>query len=304
MKIKAVIISLLIVLLLLAACQAEESGGDQNDGTDTISGLGEFVITSVSDDNYVIYHDGEEQSVDENYIPVFVNGELVKYAGILHNGHFLVQIGIASELLGTELINDNGSWSIENDQHAIKFVENKGMVEVNEDSESIIIENTNDSTYIDLEALTSRLDWVVSYYHKDMDEDHQSLVRHNHAIYLDQALKEEMIETEEAGLQLAKELATEALENFTASLRENLEESGEDPTRMDSSLEIIEDDIHNMAFVSEVSKYYMYDMDVYRVFVDRTNGDVYVNYDMGRAAFMVLVDLNDPHLFTPLYLIG
>lgn len=159
-------------------------------------------------------------------------------------------------------------------------------------------------TYISISQWIPYLDWVSSYYYKDTDQEDQSLVPHNNAIYLDEPLTEVFVETKKSGKKLAQTLASEALENYSVSIRKNLEESGEDPTRMDSILDLIDEDIKNMRYVSEVSKYYIYEMEVYRVFVDRINGDVYFNYTMGLATYSVLVDVNDPHIFTPLYMAG
>src|SRR5690625_4828841 len=216
MKIKPIIISLLI-MVFFSACQAEKTVDEQNGRVEPINGFGEFVVTSLSDSNYVIYHDEEEYPVDEHYIPVFVNGELVKNSGIPYEKGFLIQIEVLSQLLGTELINDNGNWSIENEQYTILLNGNEKTVEINGHKESIIIEKNNDDIYIDIAVMIPYLDWVSSYYYKDTDQEDQSLVPHNNAIYLDEPLTEVFVETKKSGKKLAQTLASEALENYSVS---------------------------------------------------------------------------------------
>lgn len=265
---------------------------------------GEFIAAlDFGQDNTVTFHNGEEKNVGEDYVPVFVNGRLVEYSGLLNDGQFYVQVEILEEISGAEYLATNGNWTIDNDRHTIVIHEQEGIVEVNGHKEDIALEHIGDITYIEITGLLPYLDGFDFCGHEAEHIDQPSLVRYP-AIYLDRPFTEVAIGTAEEGLLRAQSLASEALEHYTVSLRENLAESGEDPARMDSSLAMIAEDIRNMYHVGEVSKYYVYDMDVYRVYVDRVSGDVYFHYEMGRATYMVFVDVHDPHLFTPLYIVG
>src|SRR5690606_7220384 len=55
-------------------------------------GQGEFTASlDFGEDNTVTWHDGTEKLVGEHYIPIFIDGRLVEYAGIDHNENFLIQ---------------------------------------------------------------------------------------------------------------------------------------------------------------------------------------------------------------------
>lgn len=298
-------IGVLIVMLALAACTNMQESKEETQETqvkeeiqetqetketqetehnqDSLKGM--FTVTAVSgEDNWIELSNGEKiEGISETYIPVFVNGSLSPCVTALSKDR-VVYVPKA-------------------------FVENEMHLSVDGSGEKVDSIVQEDETYYNLNDSLVNTDWKVSYVDKnDEDMKGKALVMTHSSVYLynTKNIEEEGISSEE-GLEQAKVALNEGLDAFSISLKENLESSGEDTSRFDEELERIQQDIDTLASIGETLGYYIYDMHVYRVMVDKYTGQVYVNYETGLTTYSLPVGSDgsdNSNLFMPLYIVG
>lgn len=246
---------------------------------------GGFTVTAFSDeDNFIELSDGEKvEGISETYVPIFVNGELSRCI--------------------TAFIEETTVYV------PTTFMESDLNMSIEALGEGIMSIAKEDITYYALSDALENTDWEFSFV--DMNDDainSKALVRTQSSVYLynTEETKAEGLSSED-GLDKAKVILNESLEAFSISLRENLESSKEDTSRFDGELEQIQQDIDALSYMGETLGYYIYDMNIYRVMVDKYSGQVYVNYETGLATYNVPIDLDGEDIsdiFMPLYIVG
>ncbi len=276
------IVALILIIGLAACANAQEAN---EEGQDLGSFKGRFTVTGFSgSDNSIEFSDGEKvEGISEAYVPIFVNGELSRCITAF--------IEETTVYVPTTFMESDLNMSIE--------ALGEGMTSIDKE----------DITYYALSDALQDTDWEFSFVDKNDDAiNSKALVRTQSSVYLynTEETKAEGLSSEE-GLDKAKVILNESLEAFNISLRENLESSKEDTSRFDGELEQIQQDIDALSYMGETLGYYIYDMNIYRVMVDKYTGQVYVNYETGLATYNVPIDLDGEDIsdiFMPLYIVG
>lgn len=294
-------LSILIVLtvFLLSACTS----------ADELSGRAESVITFQTESNFIIYSDGEKVEIDEGYIPIYIDGKIIKNASmIIKNNISLIPLKVVSEEVGINVVWDDkkNEVTIDDDGKIIKLMIGKNTIIVNEEEKHMDLESTiiDGLVYLPLGFISEYLDRTVECFNPNIHGENNSIINTRTVVYIDEKYENDTIILKEKALESAKSLCFEGLENYKISLKDNLKSNGEDPDRFNKDIELIKKSINEMEYEGEISRYYIFDMYAYRVVVDKINGEVYFNYNMGLATYTVKVDVNNPGLYTPLFIIG
>ncbi len=252
----------------------------------------ESIVTDfgASSENYVIYSNNQKEDVEYNHKLLYLDGELVANTDvIIINGiSYLDSITLKNEL-------------------GYDAVKNGDKVQVSKDNVKVMttsdFKENNGIFYIPLREFFETIGYNVDY--KGItDQKSNSINPFKVNIYVDKETVETVAEEIKIAENLIKKACLEGLENYKKSMAINLESQGEDINRFNSDFDYIEKSINNLSYIGEVSRYYVFDMNVYRVFYDKVSGDIYFNYDTGLSTHTVILDVNNPHLFTPLFIVG
>ena len=276
------LILILILIFVFSSCNSNnQTVQETENNTVNDNKKGAFTVTFFNGyDNHVIFNDEVKiEGVSDEFIPIFVNGVLSKCMTAFSEGDFLyVPSDFAEKYLDT-------------------------TIELS--SEDSIMRN--DETYYNLFDAIENTSWDLQYVKKDAEDiEGKTLIVTHDCVYLYDNIMTAEFSSEE-GLEIAKSTSKESLELFEVSLKDNLKNSNEDTTRFDDELAQIRQDISTMIYIGETLGYYIYDMNVYRVMVDKHTGQPYFNYESGLATYNVVLDPESPEnykMFMPLYIVG
>ncbi len=158
--------------------------------------------------------------------------------------------------------------------------------------------------YVDAETVLAQQNFNYKFVAKSDEDKTLSLAPFSNAIYIDKKVEYKINDTEQA-LKLAQEKCQAAFVKFKDYMKKETEKGAPVIESFEKDMKRIETDIQNLKLTGEISKYYEFNMNVYKVFVDRQTGDVYVNYSTGLGRYMKkIVDDNMDKLFMPLYYVG
>lgn len=240
--------------------------------------------SSMERPNSIIYSDNSTEFVGYSHKLLYLNGALVKNTEIeIINNTSYIDVDILDNMVDYS-VNQN----------------NDGTVVVNKGADSVLVKdvkNVNDNTYIPLRYTFENLNMNVSYYGVT-DIKSVSLVPSRVSIYIDETYTN--YESIDDALVNSKKICLEGLENYKNGIVENY--NGE--VNLDDEFLMIEQCINEMSYIGEVSRYYVFDMNLYRVVYDKVSGEVYFDYNTGLCTFVKLVDVNDRGLYAPLFIVG
>lgn len=259
--------------------------------------------------NYITYSDGEEIAVPNDVILLYVDGKLVKKAKVVvRNNRSLIPLEVVERELGCNVV-----WNEEKREVSInkgdkiivlKIDRNTAIVngrQVMMDTRPILI---YEDVYVPLRLVSENMGMTVGYFNPAARGESVSLNDYRTAIFVDEKYEVDNLVSREDAMIFAKERCLKGLENFKKSLRENLVSNGEDPERFQEELTLVEKSINKMEYLGEVSRYYVFDMNIYQVIYDKLKGEMYFKYDMGLATYIKWLDIDSPYLYTPLFLVG
>lgn len=275
-KLTLILIFILILTLTLTSCNLDQTVQQTEKNLNEYDNKGVFTVTFASEDNYVIFSDGERLDVMNEYIPVFINGKLSKCISAFEEG---------------------GSLYVPSD-----FGDNYLDITLELSDETMMIKDGE--KYLNLSDILDNTSWNMNFIEKGSDNIKEKTLLLNHSsIYLFSNTITAQLSVEE-GLEVAKETSEDALVLFESSIEEELKKSDEDITRFDEEISQIRHDISVITYIGETPGYYIYDMNYYRIIIDKYTGQPYFNYESGLATYNVVLDPENPKIFMPLYIIG
>lgn len=250
--------------------------------------IGKDIITyvdgsSMERPNRIIYSDNSVEFVDYSHKLLYINGALVKNTEVeIINNKSYVDVSIFDNIVDC---------SVEI---------NSGVAVVSKGENSVLIKDVRDingNTYIPLREVFEGLKMNVEYY-AVTDRKSVSLIPTRVSIYIDE-IYTDYIGVDEA-IANSKKICLEGLGNQ----RKWIAESYNGEVNLDDEFLMIEECINEMSYIGEVSRYYVFDMNLYRVVYDKVSGEVYFDYNTGLSTFVKIVDVNDSGLYNPLFIVG
>ncbi len=236
----------------------------------------------------IIYNDNFKEEVIFEHKLFYYNGELISNTEII-------------SIEGVSYINID---SIENliDYEIFYSVDKTAFVK---DNKSVLstkhYKSQDGKRFVSIREVFEKLGMNIEYYGIS-NRKSESLVPTRVSIYVDENYSG-YTEIDKA-LENSKEVALEGLAKFEVSLQNNLENSGEPPNRFDKDIELIEKSINEMSYIGEISRYYIFDMNRYRVIYDKVSDEVYLSYNIGLATHTKILDINDSGLYILLFIVG
>ena len=264
--------------------------------------------------------DNTSIDIKEDYIALFVNGTLITdYDIIVRNDRALVPIRLISQELGCFVKWDKKTQTvtIQKDENTIGLTINKEKVLVNNkelalDYPAILY---NNSTYVPIRFIVENFDATVTYasrlspeytYYYDTQmpvSSANTIIRSYPNIIIDEKYDLANVITKEEAMEKTQEICMIGLENFKQSTIEKLIASGESPDKFNSEFKSIETEISRMIYIGEVSRYYKFTIGAYDILFDKYNSKIF--FEMYSSGIKVKeVDINDPGLFMPVFIIG
>lgn len=296
---KKIIFAAILSLLIFAPNSKMVFGAESNNGP----------IWRISGDNIMYEKDGEidEASVEEiheGYISIFLNGNPLRKAEALISGNrVLIPLRAAGEGLGASIgwNNENRTSTMEREGKTFSFKEAKKSNAITDDSYIIM----NGWAYVLADAFCFRLNAGYSYANPVIDGGKNSITERTPIVYIDKITEEKPIPKEEA-LQKAKKLCLEGLGNFKNSpvlFNRNDMTYEEIVAEHQEEFKFIEESINAMTFEGGFSRYYKFDMKVYKVIFDKYTADMYfvIRND---AETIKQFKIDDPYLYIPLFFVG
>ncbi|MEA3423280.1 MAG: copper amine oxidase N-terminal domain-containing protein [Bacillota bacterium] len=150
--------------------------------------------------------------------------------------------------------------------------------------------------YVPLRFASENMGMTVGYFNPAVRGESVPLNDYRAAIFVDEKYEVDNLISREDAMILVKERCLNGLENYKKSLRENLVSNGEDPERFQEEMTLVEKSINKIEYFGEVSRYYVFDMNIYQVILDKMKGKMYFKYDMGLATYIKWLDIDSPHL--------
>lgn len=296
---KKIIFAVILVLVIFNPNKSKAFGAEERNGP----------VWRISGDDIMYEKDGiidetTEVLRHENYIALFLNGSPLKGAeGVILENRALVPLRAVGEGLGAVIGWDNESrkTTIEKDGKVFSFSEAAEGKELSDNSYRII----HGYAYTLADSLCFQLNAFYSYADPEKGQDKNSVTDRAPVIYIDEITEEKPLPKEEA-LVWAKKICLEGLGRFKKSpvlfnrndmTYEEIVEEHQDEFRF------IEECIQAMEFEGEFSRYYKFDMKVYKIIFDKYTGDMY--YVIRNDAETVKkFQIDDPYLYIPLFFVG
>lgn len=294
-KMRPIKLTLIIAfILILTSCNLNQTGKNLTE----YDNKGIFTVTSASEDNYAIFSDGERLDVSNDYIPVFINGKLSKCISAFEQDG---SIYVPSDFWNNYLNITSKSEKIY-DNKISQLWDNYLDITSELSDETMMIKNGE--KYLNLSNILGNTSWNMNFIEKDSDNiKEKTLLTKHSSIYLFNNTITAQLSIEE-GLEAAKGTSEDALVLFESSIKEDLKKSDEDITRFDEEISQIRHDISGITYIGETPYYYIYDMNYYRIIIDKYTGQPYFNYESGLATYNVILDPENSKIFMPLYIIG
>ncbi len=272
-----------VALLLALTCATVVYG--ENEVNKLNGYIGESIVNDPNDmdKNFVIYSDNSKEYVNYDHTLFYYNGELQKDVTV-------------SNINDESYCNFTEEFLFEELDMVYGFEE--GVLNVSQDNKVILeikdYEIVNNKIYVPTSEFFEGIGMNVEYTFASEGKSN-SFVQSRDAIYVD----EEYYTTLDAdtALKNSKALCLKGFENYKASLTEN----GED--LYTEELNLIQSSIENMSYLGEISRYYVFDMNLYRVFYDKVTGDVYLNFNTGYCTYTKILDIYSSELYSPLFVV-
>jgi len=247
------------------------------------------------DYGFIKYDDGSEEIIKDDYVGLFINGSIIKNAGIIiENSRALVPVRLISEEF-----NANVEWIPETRE--VKIYDNSNNISLkienikaNINGKEILLDTPpkiiNSSTYVPIRFVTEALGANVNYFDgNDLSKTH-IIVRIPH-IMISRYDKNVKPMTREQCIQIVKEQLITAYEKrygvykpFSSS--DTYVNDGDD----------IRKAISNLTVTDENDRYYVIPV-VFDFWVDKYTGDVYVFYN-GQTMSITSFDPSSPGALT------
>ncbi len=225
------------------------------------------------------YTDGTGEAISQNYIGLFVNGNIIKNAGVVsENGKYFLPLRSVAEALGTKVI-----WEEKEDKRII-ILDGVYVYELHIGSNTVKTNGVdsqvalypkiiNGHTYVTPEFFTGCMDTDFSFYDGETTEDTHIVLRLPH-IMISRYGSETSLTREEA-VEKARTALLTAFEKKYGQFVAPLE--GEEMKKYDEK-DYLRKTISNLKVVSENDRFYVIPV-VYDFWVDKYTGDVYTFYN-------------------------
>ncbi len=268
----------------------------------------------------IILSNGTEVDLQENAALLFLNGTpITDYETIIRNDRALVPVRLIAQELGAAVDWDGSkrTVTIKKTQKEIVLTIDSNAAFVNEAEidlgyPAIIYK---DLTYVPLRFVAENLDASVDY-SSELSPDFtyyydtlmpvspaNTIIRDFANIIIDEKYDFSHSVTVEEAMKKTQAVCLEGLENFSKSLRQNLENAKENPHRFDSELAGIKKEIDRMLYIGEVSRFYKFTIGPYDILYDRINDKIFfIIYSSGTT--VKEVDVNDTSLYFPVFIVG
>jgi len=222
----------------------------------------------------IFYADGSKSTIGGNQNTLlYINGSIAKNVDvIIDNNRSLVPVRIISENLGAQV-----GWS--DAERKVTITENNIVLKIGDKTASVNGQNVeldaapkiyNDLTYVPLRFIAENLNCNVDFADNNSEK---ALTRDSKFIYVDnKETDEKILYTKEQAEEILQTKLSKHLELFVENFDKNNTQEG---VIIESALPILKDDINNMKFVSEVSRYYIFETP-YKFIFDKYTGDIYV----------------------------
>jgi hypothetical protein len=275
---------------------------------------------AIYDFERIILSNGDEVDYNENATLLFLNGSLITdYEIIFRNDRALAPVNLIAQELGATVDWDGIG-------RVVTISKSQNEIVLTIDSSSAIVNGLEsaldypaiiykDSAYVPLRFIAENLGAAVDYslplspeftYYFDTlmpVSPALTIVRDFANIIIDEEYNFSNSLTPEEVMKKTQELCLEGLENFSESMRKNLKNLNEEPDRFESDFNGIKTEINRMLYIGEVSRFYKYTIGPYDILYDRINGKTFfVIYSSG--TIIKEVDVNDPGLYSPVFIVG
>lgn len=268
----------------------------------------------------IILSNGTEVDLKENAILLFLNGTpITDYEIIISNDRALVPVRLIAQELGAAVDwhGTNRTVTIKKAQKEIVLTIDRNAAFVNEVEIDLGYPAViyKDLTYVPLRFVAENLDASVDYssrlspeftYYYDTPmpvSPANTIIRDFANIIIDEKYDFSDSATVEEATKKTQAVCLEGLDNFSESLRENLENAKENPDRFDSELAGIKKEIDRMLYIGEVSRFYKFTIGPYDILYDRIDDKIFfVIYSSGTT--VKEVDVNDTSLYFPVFIVG
>ena len=227
---------------------------------------------------HIIFNDGTEEKISENYIGLFINGSIIKHDGILlENNVLMIPIKLVCETLSKEALwyKDEQKMIIKDDSNNIELYtdENTAKVNNNDCLLEIAPKMFNDTLYIGLNDIPKILNAYVSYF-DNTDETKIHIIKNLPHIMISKYPKNSDVLQKEEAINILKEQLLIAYENKFGkfiSLKTK-------PSIQSDDKEMLRYLISNLNIVSENDRFYVIPV-MYDFWVDKYTKDIYIYYN-------------------------
>ncbi len=279
----------IVAFILAMACATVVYG--ENEINKLNGYIGEAIINDPNDvgENFVIYSDNTKEYVDYNHTLFYFNGELQNNVNV-------------REINGESYCNFTEDFIYDELNIALGFDE--GILNVSRDN-MVILEITDyqivdNKIYLPTREFFEGIGMNVEYTVAG-NEQSNAFVKSRDAVYVDKVYNTTV--DVDTALKESKSLCLKGFENYKSSLLENSGNEAENEEYI-KDLELLQNSIENMTYLGEISRYYVFDMNLYRVYYDKVTGDVYLNFNTGYCTYTKILDIYSADLFSPLFVIN
>lgn len=264
----------------------------------------------------IILEDGQEIAYNNTSTLLFLNGSLITtYDFNIINGKTEIPLSFVSKSLAADVSINIEKKEINIEKDASKIVLELGneatISKINNLSKSKSKDDLEKIIYVPLRLVAEKLGYSVSYYHENTKSGKtyydtyielptsNCFVKDFSSIIIDEKYDFKNSMSAEEALKKTKAVCLEGYENFSKSLKKQINNSD----HLDDDLKKIEKEINRMVYIGEVSRYYKFSMGYYDILFDRINEKIYfVIYSS--ASEIKEVDINSPSLYNPIFIVG
>ncbi|OOB79090.1 MAG: hypothetical protein BEN19_08180 [Epulopiscium sp. Nuni2H_MBin003] len=247
-----------------------------------------------------------EGTYEQKEAILFIDGEVFDHDIIIKEDRSLVPMRFITEELGATV-----GWN--NDTKVATIVKNDNIIRLEIGDYKAIVNGDeveldyptilyNDLTYVPLRFIAENFNADIHYSQPWVDD--YSIIKSNPNIMIDQILLEKDYISIDEAMNMIKQTCLIGLENFIISTTQSLEEAEEDVTRFDNHFDYIRQDINNISFVGEVSKYYKFNLSPgYDILFDKDTHEMYFTI-YSQETIVKKIDVDDKSLYTLIYIVG
>ncbi|MEG1964939.1 MAG: stalk domain-containing protein [Oscillospiraceae bacterium] len=267
---KKILIALLLALSLFG-CSVNMKINSTN-----LDGVCIFSQSNNAFTPHIVFNDGSKEEISENYIPLFVNGSLLKCGGILtESNDILVPINEVCNAISIDisLSSESGKAFIKDGSNNIELYENNKNAKINKENYSLEIEPKviDNSLFIGLNDIAEILNTNVLYFDNSNKEDVHIINNVSHIMISKYPENAHGLSEAEAMRILKEKLLTAYEKKFGKFNLLNEKPSVQDDEKMLRYL------ITNMKIEAENDRFYIVPV-MHEFWIDKYTKEIYIYY--------------------------